>query len=150
VLALASLNSVISYYQRPREDWRAAANYVLSHSTSGDALVIVPEYGHFPFDYYEQQYRERRTSPGPGAAAPVLTRSSDFAKEADVFPYRRTWLVIYQPESMNPEKRSAIESFSNRRGQTYRNLNLAKFTSIEVRLLERNSKSESAPGRRER
>jgi len=40
VLALASLNSVSSYYRRPREDWRAAANYVLSNSTPGDAVAL--------------------------------------------------------------------------------------------------------------
>jgi hypothetical protein len=149
VLALASLNSVISYYRRPREDWRAAANYVLSNSKPGDALAILPEYGHFPFDYYEQRYLER-TGAGARAAPPVLMRSSDLAKEAASFPYRRTWLVIYQPESTNPEKRSAIESFSKRSGETSRKVHLAKFTSIEVRLLERNSESERGAGAPER
>jgi len=129
VLALASLNSVNSYYRRPREDWRATANYVLSHSTPGDAVVFVPEYGHFPFDYYEQRYVERSRDARP--AAPVLTQNFDWTKAGASLPYRRTWLVIYQPETINPEKRSAIESLSGT------NVSTQEFTSIEVRLLKR-------------
>ena len=146
LLALASLNSVISYYRRPREDWRAATNYVLSNATTGDALVIVPEYGHFPFDYYEQRYLEHNPRAGTGVALPVMVPSSDFAKAGDAFPYRRTWLVIYQPETMNPEKRSAMERLTTQSGQPYGDIKSAtrEFTAIEVRLLERNR---TAPGK---
>jgi hypothetical protein len=52
---------------------------------------------------------------------------------------------------MNPEKRSAIERLSAQSGQTSRNVNLAEFTSIEVRLLERTpDKSEAVAGGPER
>lgn len=40
------------FYQE--EDWRSAANFVVSHSTGGDALIFYAYYGDIPYLYYQQ------------------------------------------------------------------------------------------------
>ncbi len=53
-LCVASVPTIFIRYRKPREDWRAPTNVVLSSAQSGDAVVIYPFYAIPGFDYYRQ------------------------------------------------------------------------------------------------
>jgi mannosyltransferase len=52
LLMALSLRSVVSQYQRPKQDWRSAIQCVLSRSRSGDGIAIMPPSSAVVFDYY--------------------------------------------------------------------------------------------------
>jgi hypothetical protein len=54
-LCVASVPNIFIRYKKPREDWRAATNLVLSSAQPGDAVVIYPFYAIPGFDYYRQR-----------------------------------------------------------------------------------------------
>ncbi|MGA9644599.1 MAG: hypothetical protein WBQ76_01570, partial [Candidatus Korobacteraceae bacterium] len=53
ICVLSFFSTVISY-TRVTEDWRGAANVILSSAQPGDAVVIYPFYAVPGFDYYRQ------------------------------------------------------------------------------------------------
>ncbi|MGA2903990.1 MAG: glycosyltransferase family 39 protein [Candidatus Korobacteraceae bacterium] len=58
-----SVPAIIGEYRKPREDWRAANNAVLTSAAPGDAVVFFPFYSRIMLDYYRDRY---------GAAPPPL------------------------------------------------------------------------------
>jgi mannosyltransferase len=52
LLMALSLKSVVSYYHRPKRDWRSAIQRVASNSQPGDAVAIMPTSSAVVFDYY--------------------------------------------------------------------------------------------------
>jgi mannosyltransferase len=58
-----SVLAVVGEYSKPREDWRAATNLVLTEAAPGDAVVFFPFYSRVMMDYYRDRY---------GATAPAL------------------------------------------------------------------------------
>ena len=51
-LCVASVPTIFIRYSKPREDWRAATNVILSSANAGDAVVVYPFYAIPGFDYY--------------------------------------------------------------------------------------------------
>lgn len=49
---LLSLAGVVYTYAKPKDNWRGASNYVLSHAQSGDVVTVVPPASRWTFDYY--------------------------------------------------------------------------------------------------
>ena len=53
-LCAASIPTILIRFHKPREDWRAATNVILSSARPGDAVVIYPFYAVPGFEYYLQ------------------------------------------------------------------------------------------------
>ena len=52
-IAAMSLDQAHRYYQHyPRDNWRGATAYILSHAKPGDAVIIVSPGSRWPYDYY--------------------------------------------------------------------------------------------------
>jgi len=130
VLALASFNSVLSYYRHLgwKEDWRGATSFVVSHCEAGDSVVVIPTYGRFTFDYY------RMLAQGP--PKPLVYSEWESGRP---FPAptagHRTWLVVSSVGSRLPGAQDALQELtSDARVPSYV-LVERWFNSIEVWLL---------------
>jgi len=79
-LMFLGVQGVRAYYVKDfdivRDDWRGAAQYVLSNAQAGDAIIFRNVLGRMPFDYYERRF--------PSTAA----------KPTVVFPYHSDWRAI--------------------------------------------------------
>jgi mannosyltransferase len=51
-LCAASVVNIVRGYYKPREDWRGATNAIIASASSGDAVLIYPDYARPGFDYY--------------------------------------------------------------------------------------------------
>jgi hypothetical protein len=58
-----SIPAIVKEYHKPRQDWRAASNAVLTSAAPGDAVAFFPFYSRIMLDYYRDRY---------GASAPPL------------------------------------------------------------------------------
>jgi mannosyltransferase len=102
LLVLLSLVSVRSDYRRPKEDWRGVTARVVAESRPGDAVIVVPQYGHFTFDYYRQLR---------GVALdriPYSSLSGQIVQEQQLA--NRLWLIVYGGEGENRVAQAAIQS----------------------------------------
>jgi mannosyltransferase len=107
VLVVLSLQGTASYYRQDfedveRENWRAASEYILTHSRPGDAVMFHVPMGRMPYEYYQS------LRPGSAAGPAVLYPSHgdrigflDFVEkpsyrqlEGEVSEHRRVWLVL--------------------------------------------------------
>lgn len=52
VTLILSFAGVIYVYRKPKDNWRGASNYVLSHAQTGDVVTVVPPDSRWTFDYY--------------------------------------------------------------------------------------------------
>jgi len=100
--------TIFSYYTKPKEDWRGATAFLVTHVGPKDGIVFYREYGQQPFDYY----RERMGSApvAPSILSPFRV-SSDQAAAAYRMP--TIWLVLY---GLHP--RDAVEAALLERAQT--------------------------------
>ena len=55
-LCAMSLPTIVRQYRKPRENWRAASDVVLSSATTGDAVAFFPFYTRIVFDYYRDRF----------------------------------------------------------------------------------------------
>ena len=109
VLAGLSFRGIDFYYHRQTryqrldvEDWRGAAQYVLSEARADDALIFYHTFGRIPFDYYQNRFKK----PGeqPVSEFPETTSTLALLGEEGMSPevaqalvpaYPRIWLVLY-------------------------------------------------------
>ena len=86
VLALLFFSSSLSYYRKPKEDWRGAAAVIARGIQAGDRILFDREYGRIPVNYYME-----RTAPEfrPEPITPL---------ELNRLPAsQRLWVVLYGP-----------------------------------------------------
>src|SRR5438445_10634711 len=57
VLALLFFSSSLSYYRKPKEDWRGAAAVIAQRSQPEDRIKFDREYGRIPLNYYMERTR---------------------------------------------------------------------------------------------
>ena len=129
LLVLASLVSVHSYFRRPKEDWRGATARVLAESRPGDAAIVVPQYGHFTFDYYRQLRGE------PLDRIPYSSLSGQIVQEQQLA--NRLWLIVYGGEGANSVAQAAIQSVIAASDERYCVVNSSQVQYIELWLLRR-------------
>jgi len=55
IVSMLSLATVWKYYAKPKENWRAATQYLLFNSGPSDTVVSYPWYAQQPLAYYQQQ-----------------------------------------------------------------------------------------------
>jgi hypothetical protein len=121
VLVVLSLAGTFSYYQHDfentqREDWRAAARYILINAQPGDAIVFHIPMGRMPYEYY-------RSVLGIVSFTPVVLYPShgeqivfrDFVEkpaydqiEHSLPQYRRVWLVLSHTEDRSGPDETTI------------------------------------------
>jgi mannosyltransferase len=98
-LCAASIPSILKDYHKPREDWRAASNALLSSAQSGDAVVFFPFYTRIMLDYY--QTRDRQNPPAVHVFAPRFYDGGEDERDllrvlnSDPQPFHRVWVVLY-------------------------------------------------------
>jgi mannosyltransferase len=106
LLVLSALGTAAYYRQdmHPRDDWRVASRYLLSHTQPGDVLVFYTAPGRAPFEYYRWLFHGDWQE--PAVAYPSHVHGSDYRDFipqplAEVVPdlpvgQRRVWLFLNQ------------------------------------------------------
>jgi hypothetical protein len=127
VVVVLSLAFIGYRYTRPRENWRDAAGYVLTHAAKDDAVLVVPWWSEQPFGYYLNR---------ASGAKPDEIRTADFdsAMETDdtSMLHRRLWLVVYaRPQGLNDAETRRLE---NALSGKYRLEQHHDFRLVQVRL----------------
>ena len=106
VISTLSLAGTVSYYRRDfdldRDDWRAAASYVIEHATAGDGIFFYQGFGRLPFEFYRSLGKPASVWP----AALVAANGGDWGYRDSLFSYAadmlkdagpgsdRVWLVL--------------------------------------------------------
>jgi hypothetical protein len=82
-----------------RDDWTAAADFIETYTTPGDAVLVVPDWGQEALRYhYDGGAPVRGFFPQIRPALDLDTAFGDYVDD-----YQRVWLVRYQPEVSDPD-----------------------------------------------
>ena len=98
-LCAMSIPTILREYNKPRGDWRAASNAILSSASSGDAVVFFPFYTRVMLDYYRDRYSGN--APAVKVFAPPYYAGGDdvqsLVKALDSNPHQfpHVWVVVY-------------------------------------------------------
>jgi hypothetical protein len=65
VIAALAVRGMAWYFEAPKEDWRTATEYVLTHAQARDGIVWDPPYGRLPSEYYVERWAAERRAPTP-------------------------------------------------------------------------------------
>ncbi|HEY3927593.1 MAG TPA: glycosyltransferase family 39 protein [Candidatus Koribacter sp.] len=113
ILVVASLITDVAGYKKPREDWRALNQYVVSSYHSGDAIAFYPPYARNPFDYYHQ-----RTGPAELQIAAPNVIGGDLKEDVYDIAHPeqmvrglsnpRIWVVLYGNRSEGAQMLNAL------------------------------------------
>ena len=106
IISVLSLAGTFSYYRRDfdldRDDWRAAASYVIEHASSGDGIFFYQGFGRLPFEFYRSIGKPASVWP----VALVAANGGDWGYRDSLFSYAadmlqdagpgsdRVWLVL--------------------------------------------------------
>ncbi len=98
LLCALSLPTIVEGYSKPREDWRAASNAILSSASPGDAVVFFPFYTRIMLDYYRDRYPGH--APALHVFAPGYYSGGDDVRtllqslNSNPHQFRHVWLVV--------------------------------------------------------
>ncbi len=98
-LCAMSIPTILGEYNKPREDWRAANNAILSSASPGDAVVFFPFYTRVMLDYYRDRYSGQ--TPILNVFAPQYYDGGNdihsLLKALDSNPHQfpHVWVVVY-------------------------------------------------------
>lgn len=92
------------YFDRPKEDFRAAAHYIQAHEWPGDGIILDAEYIYRPFEYYYH-------GTAPWYRAVVEPGRVDAAMLKQTAGHDRVWLVLSHAEFADPKQR--VETWLN-------------------------------------
>jgi mannosyltransferase len=98
-LCAMSIPTILGEYNKPREDWRAASNAILSSASPGDAVVFFPFYTRVMLDYYRDRYAGA-TPPIRVYAPPYYAGGDDVhtlvkALNSQPHQFPHVWVVVY-------------------------------------------------------
>jgi len=92
-----SLAFIVVRYTRPKENWRDATAYVMSHSQPTDAVAVVPWWSEGPFSYYKLRSDPKRVTDVPASAIAERRSIADVAAR-----HRRLWVITYaRPQGLS-------------------------------------------------
>lgn len=97
-----SAASLRTYYRTPKEDWRGAAQFVLSTARPGEPIVL---WDSPAFSYYRTRL---------GAANLEFRSPQDWLKASSTSA--RVWLVLYEHDSWNNPGKTILEAMRKRYG----------------------------------
>ena len=89
ITVILSLAGVGYIYAKPKDNWRGASNYVLSHAQSGDVVTVVPPASRWTFDYY----LNRR--PVSGLTYSFPESGGEAAWAAGIPIHSRVWVISH-------------------------------------------------------
>ncbi len=120
-----SVGFVAFRYTRPKENWRDATQYVLSHAQKGDAVVVVPGWSEPVFDYY----RRRNSNAKVVELSPAAVTGESVARGSG---HERLWVVAYARDYALKERdtRAVLERVDRECQLT----DAAEFRMLHVRL----------------
>lgn len=97
VFAAIALVTVFLSYARTREDWRSAAQQVLSQTQPGDGIWFYRGYADTPFLYYEERSKQ--------SDKPVRVAGDEMP---GVRAWKRLWVVFYPLSSADAEAKETM------------------------------------------
>lgn len=87
IAIVLSLVGVVYTYAKPKDNWRGASEYVLTHAQSGDVVTVVPPASRWTFDYYLNR------QPVPGLTYKFPDPSGVGAWVAGIPQESRVWVI---------------------------------------------------------
>ncbi|ABF42975.1 glycosyl transferase, family 39 [Candidatus Koribacter versatilis Ellin345] len=142
VLTAASIFTDVQFYRKPREDWRALNQFVVTRYQPGDAVTFYPWYTRTAFDYYHE-----RTGPAGLAFGVPMVPPDDLAGTAEdrAHPERvvegltnpRIWVVIYHPDRPVPHENERVQTLVSAVPAGYAQVEKKDFPNLELRLFEK-------------
>jgi mannosyltransferase len=98
-LCVMSIPTILGEYHKPREDWRAAGDAILTSAVPGDAVVFFPFYTRVMLDYYRDRY-SGNAPPMHVFAPPYYAGGDDVhtlvkALDSDPHQFPHVWVVLY-------------------------------------------------------
>jgi hypothetical protein len=135
-LCAMSLPSILKDYRKPREDWRAASNAILTSVQPGDALVFFPFYTRIMLDYYHD--RGLQNSQPVHVFAPQFydggedERNLLQALNADPRQFRHVWVVLYGADAKIGDLKDLSPALAAKLGAEFGDPQTRHFTDINV------------------
>jgi hypothetical protein len=155
VISTLSLAGTVSYYRRDfdldRDDWRAAASYVIEHSSAGDGVFFYQGFGRLPFEFYRSLGKPVSAWP----AALVAANGGDWGYRDSLFSYAadmlqdagpgrdRVWLVLDLDTGENGQPTPTSEIVRSVYGKGRRLIDEKRISKITILLFSRDA-AESA------
>jgi len=152
-LLILSFRGTAGYYKQDldiqRDDWRAATQYLLSHSQPGDALLFHVPMGRMPYEFYRSlqplmpasvvlypHHADRMTF------LDFVEKPNDIELERSLPQYPRAWLVLSYAETQSglPDARSV--ELNGLLHDFYSNVEQRDFPRIEILLYSKGNGTE--------
>jgi mannosyltransferase len=135
-LCTMAVPAILKDYHKPREDWRAASNAILTSAQPGDAVVFFPFYTRVMLDYYHD--RSLQDSPPVHVFAPGFYDGGEDERNllqalySDPRQFRHVWVVLYgvSPKIVNLEQVSP--ALAAKLWSTFGEPQVRRFTDIDV------------------
>jgi len=139
LIALSGRATFLYYSQPEKEDWRAAAAYVVSHTVQNDGVFFFIDTGRLAFDYYV-----RRLSPGDQTWRVVFPVSLDWDQELTkeqpeeaiaLLPHccERVWLILSHDDAGQSRRQTSL-SIETSLASEYTEVGVQQFRGVQVRL----------------
>lgn len=139
LIALSGHATFLYYSQPEKEDWRAAAAYVVSHTVQNDGVFFFIDTGRLAFDYYV-----RRLSPGDQTWKVVFPVSLDWDQELTkeqpeeaiaLLPHccERVWLILSHDDAGQSRRQTSL-SIETSLASEYTEVGMQQFRGVQVRL----------------
>lgn len=104
ITVILSFTGVIYTYAKPKDDWRGASKYVLSHAQSGDVVTVVPPASRWTFDYY----LNRRAVSGLSYSFPEPEDAAAWVAKVPI--HGRVWVISHNKGAL-PSARAANHAY---------------------------------------
>jgi hypothetical protein len=146
IVLLLSWQGTHAYYREDfdlqREDWRAAAEYLLTRSQRGDALMFHVAMGRMPYEFYHSLR-------GASASDPAVLYPNhgdrisflDFVEKPDyrnlasvVADHPRIWLVLSHASDPSGSDRTALSLIKTLDDDAYQEVSTRDFGGLEIDL----------------
>ena len=96
VFSLSLISSLINIRFIPKDEWRQTVNFIHAQSQENDAVVLLPSYARFTFDYYSRE-KIIRVGVQPSSFIPEL--------ESLLKNHSRIWLVSNRANIVDPDRK---------------------------------------------
>jgi mannosyltransferase len=143
---VVSLQGTAAYYRQDldirRDDWRAAAHYLLDHAQPGDALLFHVPMGRMPYDFYH-------SLSGPALLAPdvlyprhgdritfldFVEKPNDAELERLLPQHSRAWLVLTYARTQSGSRDERSIELTSLLENIYPNVEANGFRGVEILL----------------
>ncbi len=135
-LCAMSIPAIVKDYRKPREDWRAASNAILTSAQAGDAVVFFPFYTRTMLDYYRD--RDWQSPPSVHVFAPPYYGVGEDehnllqALNSDPRQFRHVWVVLYGSGARASDLEQRDPALAAKLQATFGTPEMRQFTDINV------------------